>query len=62
MIQNLFTKFSEANSNGESLTLSYADVALFMELLGDELAQASEELDHWQEVIADYHRLENKQT
>lgn len=54
--KNVFQKLGDASTNGTGATLSFADVDLLMDLVGDALGQAENEFDAWIERLEDYER------
>ena len=53
---NVFEKLHHAATTGKRVELSFADVTLLQEMLGDELARAEGEFATWEERLVEYFR------
>jgi hypothetical protein len=51
---DVFEKLAHANTTGNGVALSHADVELLYAVAGKALAKAEDKLNKWQGIIADH--------
>ena len=56
MTQNVFDKLTDAISAGTGVELTFADIELLHELVGDALAKAGADYEQWREIFEEYER------
>ena len=54
--ESVFQRLHGASSSGMGITLSGADVELLWQVMGDQLALAEQQYEHWRERFEDYER------
>ena len=56
MERNVFDRLHKASTSGQSITLSFAEVQLLWDMLGDELGKAETELERWADRFKEFER------
>ena len=53
---SVFDKMHKAQQQGRGVTLTYAELELLYELVGDALGKAESELERWRSILEQFQR------